>query len=148
MFRRSFEKGLEVLLVHPGGPFFRNKDLGAWSIPKGQIEPGENPLAAARREFEEETSFSPTGPWIELGTIVQKGGKKVHAWACEGDCSPEKIVSESFQMEWPPRSGRMSSFPEIDRAEFFDLQTARTKCLTAQVTFIDRLEGFLSGDIS
>lgn len=148
MFRRSSERGVEVLLAHPGGPFFYHKDLGAWSIPKGEVKSGEDLLEAAQREFREETSLQLTGPWINLGFVVQKGGKKVHAWACEGDCTPQEIVSDSFQMEWPPRSGQMSTFPEIDRAEFFDLPTARTKCLAAQIAFIDQLEAFLSKDVS
>ncbi|WP_437229886.1 NUDIX domain-containing protein [Planctomicrobium sp. SH661] len=145
MYHRPRGRGIEVLLAHPGGPYFRRKDLGSWTIPKGLIEPGEDPLAAACREFREETSLTPQGPWIDLGTVLQKGGKKVYAWACEGDCLPSQIVSGTFQIEWPPRSGQMSTFPEVDRAEFFDLETARLKCLAAQVAFIDRLESILSG---
>lgn len=148
MFRRAPDGRVEVLLVHPGGPYFRRKDLGAWSIPKGEVKPGKDLLAAAQREFQEETAIRLTGPWIKLGFVVQKGGKKVHAWACEGDGSPHEIVSESFQMEWPPRCGRMATFPEIDRAEFFEFETARRKCLPAQVAFIDRLEAFLAGNVS
>lgn len=143
MFRRLSATNVEVLLAHPGGPFYTNKDLGVWSIPKGERKSGEDLLKAAQREFHEETSLQLTGPWISLGFVVQKSGKKVYAWACEGNCIPQEIVSESFQMEWPPHSGKMSTFPEIDRVKFFDLPTARTKCLAAQIPFIDRLEAFL-----
>ncbi len=143
MFRRMENGQVEVLLVHPGGPFFRNKDLGVWSIPKGEIAVDEKPLAAARREFNEETSVHLTGPWLELGYVVQKGGKKVFAWACEGNCVPEKIVSNFFPMEWPPRSGLVELFPEADRAEFFNLSTAREKINPAQAVFLDRLEELL-----
>ena len=131
---------LYVLLVHPGGPFFQHKDEGAWTIPKGEVEPGEDLLAAAQREFHEETGFQPTGPFLSLASIKQKGGKIVHAWACAGDCDPTAIVSNTFQLEWPPKSGRQAEFPEVDRAEFFDVATARRKINPAQVTLIDELE--------
>lgn len=132
--------GIEVLLAHPGGPFFQKRDEGAWSIPKGEIEPEEDSLAAAQREFEEETGIKPKGPFTALTPVKQKGGKVVHAWAFEGDCDPKAIVSNTFTMEWPPKSGREQEFPEIDKAEFFDLDAARTKINPAQVSLIDELE--------
>jgi len=131
---------LQVLLAHPGGPYFQNKDEGAWSIPKGEVEPGEDLLECAKREFEEEIGFTPTGPFIALTPVKQRGGKIVHAWAFEGDCDPTAIVSNKFTMEWPPRSGQQMEFPEIDRAEFFDVSTARQKINTAQVALLDELE--------
>ena len=139
MFRRK-EAVLEVLLVHPGGPFFASKDDGAWTIPKGEALPGENLLARAQIEFEEELGIRPSGHWIELGSIKQKGGKLVHAWALEGDL-PEsfKLKSNTFEMEWPPRSGKRKQFPEIDRAEFFKEDIARRKVNPAQIVFLDRL---------
>ena len=133
----------QVLLAHPGGPFFRNKDEGAWSIPKGEVEPDEDVLAAAQREFAEETGLKPSGPFAALTPVKQSGGKTVHAWAFEGDCDPTTIVSNTFTMEWPPRSGRQVEFPEIDRCEFFDLTTARQKINPAQVSLIDELEEML-----
>ena len=143
---RIDDGNLQVLLAHPGGPFFQNKDEGAWSIPKGEIEPDEEHLEAAQREFEEETGVVPTGPFAALKTVKQKGGKIVHAWAFEGDCDPTSIVSNTFTTEWPPKSGRQMECPEIDRAEFFDLKTARRKINAAQVSLIDELEELLSGD--
>jgi predicted NUDIX family NTP pyrophosphohydrolase len=131
---------LEVLLVHPGGPFFAKKDLGAWTIPKGEASEGEDLLAAARREVFEETGYEATGPFVELAPIRQKGGKLVHAWACKGDLDPQTIVSNTFTLEWPPRSGRRAEFPEIDRAAFFDLETARRKLNQAQVLLLDELQ--------
>jgi predicted NUDIX family NTP pyrophosphohydrolase len=147
MFRRS-EDGLEVFLVHPGGPFFRRKDEGAWSIPKGLIEGSEDPLMTARREFEEETGVSTPPPkheerYIALGEIQQKGGKTVRAWAFEGDCDPDAVTSNTFELEWPPRSGRIQTFPEIDRAAFFPFSEARRKINPAQVALIERLEEIL-----
>ncbi len=130
---------LEVLLVHPGGPLFRKKDEGHWSIPKGEPEPGEKLLDAARREFREETGLVPSGPLLPLSPITQKGGKVVHAWAFAGDCDPGTIVSNTFVMEWPPHSGRQASFPEIDRAEFFPLDLARRKIKQAQLPLLDEL---------
>jgi len=141
MFRKSRGQ-LEVLLVHPGGPYFRNKDQGAWTIPKGEVAEGEDLLARARIEFEEELGIrAPTATnWIELGSVKQKGGKTVHAWAFEGDCPPDfAAVSNRFELEWPPRSGQMKQFPEVDRAEFFPLDKARKKLKDAQVAFLDRL---------
>jgi predicted NUDIX family NTP pyrophosphohydrolase len=138
LYRRNPD--IEVLLVHPGGPFFAKKDDGVWSIPKGEYEPGEDPLAAAVREFEEELgSRPPDGERIDLGEVKQRGGKIVTAWAVEGDIDTVAVVSNTFAMEWPPRSGRTAEFPEIDRAEWFDLPTARTKILAAQEPFLDRL---------
>lgn len=139
LFRRR-ERGLEVLLVHPGGPYWRTKDEGAWSIPKGEIHPGESPLAAASREFREETGFEPHPPFLALGYVRQKSGKIVHAWAFEGECDPAALRSTVFQMEWPPKSGAFRQFPEIDRAAFFPLDEARRKILPAQAPLLDALE--------
>lgn len=135
---------LEVLLVHPGGPFFRNKDAGAWSIPKGETDGEEDLLAVARRELEEETGLKPAGPFVALKPIKQKGGKVVHAWACPGDCDPTQIKSNTFTIEWPTRSGRMQEFPEVDRAEFFDLASAKEKINAAQVGILDELAAIIS----
>ena len=135
---------LQVLLAHPGGPFFKNKDDGAWTIPKGEIEPGEDLLEAAKREFEEETGVTPTGPFIALTPIKQKGGKIVHAWAFKGDCDPSAIVSNTFTMEWPPKSGRQMEFPEIDRADFFDVAAAKRKIKAGQEALIEEIERILS----
>ena len=130
----------EVLLVHPGGPFWARKDAGAWSIPKGEYDDGEDPRACALREFEEETGTAlPPGELIELGEVKQKGGKVVTAWAAEGDLDPEAVRSNTFTMEWPPRSGRTAEFPEIDRAGWFGIDTAREKLVAAQTEFLDRL---------
>ena len=139
MCRRA-ESGLEFLLVHPGGPFFSRKDDGAWTIPKGLVDPGETPLEAALREFTEETGFATPSDdaLVPLGEIRQKGGKRVSAWAFLGDCDPGTLKSETFEMEWPRGSGRMQTFPEVDRAEFFDADRARVKVLAAQAPFIDR----------
>jgi predicted NUDIX family NTP pyrophosphohydrolase len=131
---------LEVLLVHPGGPFWRNKDDGAWSIPKGEIEPGEKPEDVARREFFEELGCRLAGPLQPLGEIRQRGGKRVHAFAIKRDLDPETIKSNTFEMEWPPRSGRRQTFPEIDRAGWFALPEARVKILEGQRPLLDRLE--------
>jgi predicted NUDIX family NTP pyrophosphohydrolase len=129
---------LEVLLVHPGGPFWKKKDLGAWSIPKGEFE-DEDPLSAAKREFEEEIGTPIDGVMIALGPQEQKAGKVVHAWAVEGDLNPEEIRSNTFEMEWPPKSGRKQVFPEIDRAEWFPVQKALQKINQAQAAFIQEL---------
>ena len=142
---RTKDGNLQVLLAHPGGPFFQNKDEGAWSIPKGEIESDENLLEAAKREFQEEIGATPSGPFIELSPVKQKGGKIVHAWAVEGDCDPSAIVSNTFTMEWPPRSGKQTEFPEIDRAEFFDVETAKRKINAAQAALIDELEEVVNG---
>src|SRR5438093_9177570 len=132
---------LEVLLGHPGGPFFAKKDEGSWTVLKGEAEPGEDPRAVARREFAEETgSQPPDGTMLELGEVRQKGGKTVVAWAIAGDLDPATARSNTFEMEWPPRSGRRRAFPEIDRVEWFDLETARTKILPAQAALLERLE--------
>jgi predicted NUDIX family NTP pyrophosphohydrolase len=139
MFRRKGD-ALQVLLVHSGGPFFARKDDGAWTIPKGETVPGEDLLARAQMEFEEELGIRPSGKWIELGSIKQKGGKTVYGWAFEGDLPKSfKLKSNTFEMEWPPRSGKLKQFPEIDRAEFFGMEVARRKMNPAQVTFLDRL---------
>jgi predicted NUDIX family NTP pyrophosphohydrolase len=129
---------LEVFLAHPGGPYFKNKDDGAWTIPKGEPEPNEDLLEAAKREFEEETGIAPKGPFIPLTPVKQKGGKVVHAWAFEGEWEG-KIVSNTFSMEWPPGSGHQVEFPEIDRAEFFKVPEANRKVKAAQATLIDEL---------
>ena len=131
---------LEFLLVHPGGPFWKNKDAGAWTIPKGEIADNEEPLAAAIREFEEELGFKPSGPFIELTSIKQKAGKVVRAWAFEGDCDPSQIKSNTFSMEWPPRSGKQEEFPEVDRAKFFGLEEAKTKINPGQIPLLEELQ--------
>ncbi len=137
VFRRRNGR-LEVLLVHPGGPWWKNRDLGAWSIPKGEYT-DEAPFAAACREFEEELGFAPEGDFLFLGDIRQKGGKQVSAWAFESDCDPETAVSNTFLLEWPPKSGQMTQFPEVDRAAWLDPITARKKINPAQIPLIDRL---------
>jgi predicted NUDIX family NTP pyrophosphohydrolase len=130
----------EVMLVHPGGPFWARKDAGAWSIPKGEHDDGEDARACALREFEEETGAAlPPGELIELGSVKQKGGKVVSAWAAEGDLDAESVRSNTFTMEWPPRSGRTAEFPEIDRAAWFGIEAAREKLIAAQGAFLDRL---------
>jgi predicted NUDIX family NTP pyrophosphohydrolase len=139
LFRHG-DAGLEVLLVHPGGPFFARRDAGAWGIPKGMYEDGEEPLACARREFAEELgSQCPEGPAIELGEIRQRNGKRVTAWAVQGDLDAGAITSNTFEIEWPPRSGRTGVFPEVDRAAWFALPAAREKILAAQAPLLDRL---------
>ena len=130
---------LEVLLVHPGGPFWAKKDLGAWSLPKGEYAAGEEPLAVAMREFEEETGARPSGDFLPLGESVQPGRKIVTAWAVEGDFDVGALKSNMFEMEWPPKSGRKTSFPEVDRAEWFSIEDARKKILRGQSAFLDRL---------
>lgn len=144
MFRKTRE-GLQVLLVHPGGPFFQRKDEGAWTIPKGEVMEGEDLLTRARIEFEEELGFVASGNWIELGSVKQKGSKVVHAWAFEGDLQGGfELKSNMFQLEWPPRSGRMQTFPEVDKAAFFSVEEARRKMNSAQTVFLDRLLAALS----
>jgi len=142
MYRRGGD-GLAVLLVHPGGPFWAKKDLGAWSIPKGEYAAHEDALAAAQREFSEETGAQPRGAFAPLGDVTQPGGKHVTAWAVEGDFDPAALVSSTFELEWPPRSRRKRSFPEVDRADWFSPDEARKKILPAQRPFIDRLERML-----
>ena len=134
---------LQVLLAHPGGPYFVNKDDGAWSVPKGEPDADEDLLATAQREFEEETGVKPSGPFIPLKPIQQKGGKVVHAWAFQGDCDAEAVRSNTFAIEWPPRSGRRQEFPEIDRADFFDLATAKKKIKAGQEALLDELAEIL-----
>ncbi len=131
---------IEVFLVHPGGPFWRNKDQAAWSIPKGEFEPGEDALSAARREFHDETGLQVKGSLTPLAPRRQPSGKTVYAWAVEDDCDPAKVKSNMFSLEWPPRSGRMQEFPEIDKAEWFSLNTARQKVHKGQIGFLDELE--------
>jgi predicted NUDIX family NTP pyrophosphohydrolase len=136
---------VEVLLAHPGGPYFQNKDDGAWTIPKGEPDTNEEDLLiTAQREFREETGFAPEGAFIPLQPIKQKGGKTVHAWAFEGDCDPDAIRSNLFTIEWPPKSGRQIQFPEVDRVEFFGLDVARKKIKWGQDALIDKLEVMLS----
>jgi predicted NUDIX family NTP pyrophosphohydrolase len=143
LFRRR-ARGLELFLAHPGGPFWKRRDTGAWTIPKGLAEEGEDPLAAACREFEEETGLAPQGPFISLGSVRQKAGKLVHAWAWEGDADPATVSSNSMQTEWPRGSGRWLSFPEVDRCAWFDPRSAREKINSAQAALIDRLEAELA----
>jgi predicted NUDIX family NTP pyrophosphohydrolase len=140
---RLTDDRLEVLLVHPGGPFFKKRDEGSWSIPKGELSPGEEPLAAARRELTEETGFVSEGPYEPLGSVTQRGGKHVVAFACLGDFDVDALVSNEFELEWPPRAGRKAMFPEVDRAEYFDIDAARRKINPAQAAFLSRLEAWL-----
>ncbi len=137
---RIREGAVEVFLVHPGGPFWAKKDLGAWSIPKGEIAEGEDPLEAARREFKEETGFRPEGEFREFEPVRQRSGKVVHAWAVEGDCDPTAIRSNTFEMEWPPRSGRRQEYPEVDRAGWFGLDRAKEKILEGQRPLLAQLQ--------
>jgi predicted NUDIX family NTP pyrophosphohydrolase len=137
---RTNAGALEVLLAHPGGPFWRNRDDGAWSIVKGEYLDGEDAETAARREFTEETGWEPAGDLLPLGEVRQPGGKYVIAFAVEGDFDPATLRSEMFEIEWPPRSGAMRSFPEVDRAAWFDLDTARRKILAGQAPFLARFE--------
>jgi len=135
----------EVLLVHPGGPFWKRRDEGAWSIPKGEMGPGESRLDVARREFQEELGVPlPEGEVLPLGSVRQAGGKVVHAWAAPGDLDVSRVSSSTFAIEWPPRSGRTQEFPEVDKAAWFDLDAARRMILAAQGAFLDRLEAQLS----
>lgn len=136
---RKNDAQLQVFLVHPGGPFFKNKDLGSWSIPKGEFLDEENPLIAAKREFEEETGQSIDGNFIPLDPATLKSGKIVYAWAVEGDIDHETISSNLFKIEWPPKSGKKQAFPEIDRADWFDIETAKRKINSGQVVLIENL---------
>jgi predicted NUDIX family NTP pyrophosphohydrolase len=137
---RAREGELEFLLAHPGGPFWKERDTGAWTIPKGEIQPGEEPLAAAKREFEEEIGVKPQGVFVELKPVTQKGGKTVHAWAFEGECDTSCIRSNTFEMEWPPHSGKLQAWPEVDRAGFFRMPEAKRKINPAQVAFLEELQ--------
>jgi predicted NUDIX family NTP pyrophosphohydrolase len=148
LYKRQ-ERQLLVLLVHPGGPFWRRKDIGAWSIPKGELIAGEDPEVTARREFTEELGSPPVGPLQKLGKIRQRGGKQVEGFAVEGDFDTERLHSNTFQIEWPPRSGRLESFPEVDQAAWFALPEARRKILAGQLPLLDRLEALCAtGTIS
>jgi predicted NUDIX family NTP pyrophosphohydrolase len=138
LYRRR-NGALEVFLAHPGGPFWAKKDAGAWTIPKGEYESDEAPLAAAKREFEEETGFRMDGAFFDLGEITQKSGKIVRAWAVEGDLDPAKLVSNFCEVEWPPRSRKMIEIPEVDRGAWFGLEEAKVKMFAAQLAFLDRL---------
>ncbi len=139
LYRRRDE--LEAFLVHPGGPFWAKKDLGAWSLPKGEFDDGEEPLEAAKREFTEETGFSVEGEFHRLEPLKQRGGKVVHAWSVEADCDASQIRSNLFSLEWPPKSGHMRQFPEVDRAAWFTIDEARRRILPSQLGFIDQLLG-------
>jgi predicted NUDIX family NTP pyrophosphohydrolase len=136
---RSRDMSLELFLAHPGGPYWAHKDAGSWTIPKGEVDAGEDLLEAARREFEEETSVKPIGPFLPLRAVKLKSGKIVHAWAFEGDCDPGAIVSNTYKVEWPPKSGKWQSYPEIDRCGFFGPAAARDKLNVAQGAFVDEL---------
>lgn len=142
LFRRT-GSSIEVFLAHPGGPFWARRDVGAWTIPKGVVDEGEELLDAARREFREETGIIAQPPFIPLGSVKQKSGKTVHAWAWEGDADPDRIVSNTAQAEWPRGSGRLVTFPEVDRCAWFDMNVARTKINPAQSEFLKRLEAWL-----
>ena len=144
MYRVMVDGRLEVFLAHPGGPFFANKDTGAWSIPKGEVHGNEELLKTALREFEEETGIKPQGEYLSLGAITKKNGKIVHAWAFEGDCDKDKpIRSNTFTIEWPPHSGQKQEFPEIDQGAFFDCETAQQNINPAQAVLIERLKSLL-----
>ena len=141
VYRRR--QGCEVLLAHPGGPYWAKKDAGAWTIPKGLAEADVDLIATARREFTEETGFIAQGPLVALAPVKQKSGKTVHAFACAGDFDPDELTSNSFEIEWPPKSGKRKSFPEIDRVAWFSLDAAREKILTYQLPFLDELEALV-----
>ena len=145
MYRRG-ASGVEVLVVHPGGPFFRRRHEGVWSIPKGLVEEDGDFLEAARREFAEETGLEAAGDFLSLGSVKQKGGKVVHAWAFEGDCDPRQISSNTFSLEWPPGSGKEQEFPEVDEARFASLEEARGLLVAAQCAFLKRLAEALEED--
>ena len=137
---RHFGGELQVFLAHPGGPFWARKDLGAWTIPKGEIGAGEDPLQAAKREFAEEIGVAVDGPFLALAPVRQRSGKTILAWAVEGECDAAKLRSNVFSMEWPPKSGKQAEFPEVDRAEWFSLPAARTKLLPGQLPLLDEIE--------
>jgi len=147
MYRKRNDQ-LEALLVHLGGPLWKNKDRGAWFVPKGEINPGEDQFAAAQREFQEETGLIPAGEFISLGSVKHKSGKTVTAWAFAGDCDPASLKSNTLEMEWPPKSGKRAQFPEIDRAEFFTIERAREKMHPAEFEFLTRLEKLLESSES
>ena len=144
MYRRLAAGTVEVLLAHPGGPYWRARDAGAWTVPKGEFEQGEDGLACAMREFREETGCAPTPPFAPLGEVRQKSGKRVSAWSFEGDLDPADLESNLFEMEWPPRSGQLRFFPEVDRIAWYCLDAARAKLLPAQLPFLDRLADALN----
>ena len=144
VYRPGSGGGIEVLLVHPGGPFWARKDAGAWSIPKGQYDEGDDPAARAEAEFAEELgSPAPSGPRLDLGEVRQAGGKRVRAWAVRGDLDARATTSNTFEMEWPPRSGEHRSFPEVDKAGWFSVEEARTKLLAGQLPLLERLESII-----
>jgi predicted NUDIX family NTP pyrophosphohydrolase len=143
MYRKQ-QGELQFLLVHPGGPFWQNKDAGAWTIPKGEVKPGEEPLPAAQREFQEELGFSAQGEFLPLSPVKQKAGKLVRAWAVAGDCDTASFRSNTFKLEWPPRSGQFRQFPEVDRAEWFGLEAARQKLNPAQIPLLVELAARLT----
>ena len=143
MYRRH-KNSLEVFLIHPGGPFWFKKELGAWSIPKGEYTAEEPAIDAAQREFEEETGLAPVGPFIELGDVKQSGGKIVLGWAFEGDLDPKDLRSNTFSMEWPPRSGRQQEFPEVDRGAWYSVDAARQRINKGQLPFLDRLVSYIA----
>ena len=145
LFRRT-SGTLEVFLAHPGGPLWRDRDLGAWTLPKGAVEQGEELLAAACREFQEETGIEPAPPFLPLGEVRQKAGKRIHAWAWEGDADPATATSNAMRTEHPRGSGRWLTFPEVDRCAWFDPATARLKLNPAQAQFLERLEAVLAGE--
>jgi predicted NUDIX family NTP pyrophosphohydrolase len=145
LYRRVADDTLEFLLVHPGGPFWSNKDAGAWTIPKGELEEGEEPLAAAQRETGEELGFCPSGKFIELKPIKQKAGKRVFAWGVEANWDPTTLRSNTFTTVWPPRSDRTQTFPEVDRAAYFDLKEARLKINPAQIPLLEELTSLMEG---
>jgi predicted NUDIX family NTP pyrophosphohydrolase len=147
LFYRKRGASFEVFLVHPGGPFWAKKDLGAWSIPKGEYAEGEEPLDAARREFTEETGFAAPPNAIALGEVKQAGGKMVVAWAAEGDCAPDRLASNVCSIEWPPRSGKMMEIPEVDRGAWFSFDAARERILKSQEPFLERLAGALGASL-
>lgn len=140
---RKVSGHVEVLLVHPGGPYWAKKDEGAWSIPKGEFDPNEDPLQAAKREFAEETGFVPTGQVYPLKPLRQPSGKLIHAWAIQGDFDPAELKSNTFRLEWPPKSGRQQEFPEIDRAAWVSIDEAKRKILGGQAPLLAQLQGFL-----
>jgi predicted NUDIX family NTP pyrophosphohydrolase len=143
MYRHTAQGTLQVLLAHPGGPFWRNRDEGAWTLPKGEYVEPETAFEAACREFREETGFEPVPPFVPLGDVVQKSGKRISGWAFNGACEPGQLRCNTFEMEWPPRSGRRQTYPEIDRVEWFGDEEARRKIIEAQRVFLDRLAAAL-----